>query len=147
MPKGTNPKTSRERLLRFREATLYNAIFICTCCHQRCFRTNVTELTNELRDSINSKKEGLLQACIEGPGKITIIHGLPFNGRSIEFLCLTCKRHMLNKRMPPMSAMNRLQLTPVQDPLLHLSELEGALIAKHLSLKKLFNFLSLAGLL
>ena len=38
-----------------------------------------------------------------------------------------------------MSAMNRLQLTPVQDPLLHLSELEGALIAKHLVFEKIIQ--------
>ena len=139
IPKIKNPMTSKDRLLKFREATLFNAIFICTCCHQRCFRTNITELTKQLRETINSKKEGLLQHCIEPPGKITIIHSSPFNGRKIEFICLTCKKHMINKRMPPMSAMNRLQLTPIRDPLLHLTELEGALIAKHLVFEKIIQ--------
>ena len=66
--KQTNSTTSKDRLLKFLQATLYNAIFICTCCHQRCFRTNVTELTKELRDKINSKKPGLLMQSIENPG-------------------------------------------------------------------------------
>ena len=29
-----------DRLKRFREATMYNAIFICTCCQQRMFHSN-----------------------------------------------------------------------------------------------------------
>ena len=30
-----------DRLKRFREATMYNAIYICTCCQQRMFHSNV----------------------------------------------------------------------------------------------------------
>ena len=41
--------------------------------------------------------------------------------------------------MPPMSAMNQLHLIPIEDPLLHLTELEGALIAKHLIFEKIIQ--------
>ena len=34
-------KNSSDRLRDFREATKYTAIFICTCCHQRMFHSNV----------------------------------------------------------------------------------------------------------
>ena len=131
--------TSRDRLLRFRQATIYNAIFICTCCHQRHFITNVGELTQDLRNKINTKKFGLLEECIQNEGQTTIIYGQPFNGRPTEFLCLTCKRHLIRGKMPPMAAMNNLQITPVTDPLLQLTELEGALIAKHLIFEKIIQ--------
>ena len=96
-------------------------------------------MTKELRQKISTKKLGLLEESIENEGKVTIIYGPPFHGQRTEFLCLTCKRHLLNKKMPPMSAMNNLQLTPITDPLLHLTELEGALIAKHLIFEKIIQ--------
>ena len=37
-----------DRLKDFKMATLHNAIFICTCCHQRMFKSNVRIYTSEL---------------------------------------------------------------------------------------------------
>ena len=39
--------TAQDRLKNFREATKYNAIFICTCCHQRMFQSNVQEFNKK----------------------------------------------------------------------------------------------------
>ena len=126
--------SARERLRKFREKTMYNASFICTSCQTNHFDTNVVELTRELREKISAKKFGLLEECIEAPGKLT-----QFNGRQVEFICKTCKKHLLNRKMPPMSAMNGLQLIPIIDPQLRLSELEGALIAKDLVFQKVYQ--------
>ena len=54
-----------DRLRDFKNATKYNAIFICTCCHQRMFQSNVQLYTSELKNKINEKKTGHTEACIE----------------------------------------------------------------------------------
>ena len=51
----------RDRLRDFREATKYNAIFICTCCHRRLFKETVELLTEKLGETIRGQKYGLLE--------------------------------------------------------------------------------------
>ena len=41
---------AQDRLKNFREATKFNAIFICTCCHQRNFESNIQEFNTKLQD-------------------------------------------------------------------------------------------------
>ena len=43
-----------KRLKNFLVATLHNAVFICISCHQRCFKSNVVEYTQKVKDSISS---------------------------------------------------------------------------------------------
>ena len=45
-------------LKEFMEATKYNAIFICSCCHRRLFYSNVEVITDRLKSTINEKKPG-----------------------------------------------------------------------------------------
>ena len=54
-----------ERLKAFREATMYNAIFICTCCQQRMFQSNVRLYTDELKEEINGKMHEHISNCVE----------------------------------------------------------------------------------
>ena len=54
-----------DRLKEFREATMYNAIFICTCCQQRMFNSNVRLYTDDLKKEINRIKPGHIESCIE----------------------------------------------------------------------------------
>ena len=49
---------AEDRLRAFKEATKYNAIFICSCCHRRLFEVNVEVITQKLKDSINERKFG-----------------------------------------------------------------------------------------
>ena len=56
-----------------------------------------------------------------------------------SFYALHVKNICSIKKMPPMSTMNNLQLTPIEDTQLHLTELEGALIAKHLIFEKIIQ--------
>ena len=97
-------ESSNDRLKEFRETTKYAAIFICTCCHQRMFHTNVCLFTTTLENNIDSKKIGHVAACIESriPTRI--------DGEDKYYLCKTCLRHMQNKKMLPMSTMNGLKL-------------------------------------
>ena len=48
--------SAEDRLREFREATKYNAIFICSCCHRRLFEANVQVITQKLKDNINARK-------------------------------------------------------------------------------------------
>ena len=54
-----------KRLKKFKEETMYNAIFICSCCHRKLFHSNVTKITQDFRDKIIGKKEGLLGKSIQ----------------------------------------------------------------------------------
>ena len=130
-------ESANDRLKEFREVTMYNAIFICTCCHQRMFQSNVCILTDILEQNINNKKPEHIAACIERriPTRI--------NGDKHCYICKTCLRHMQNKKMPPMSTMNCLQLKEtdkqIHEQNLQLTELEGALIAKNIIFQKIYQ--------
>ncbi len=68
------------------------------------FKSNVRLYTKELQEEVDSKKKGHIRASIEKEIPTLI------NGKWKTFICLTCVRHMKNKKLPPMSAMNGLQL-------------------------------------
>ena len=126
-----------DRLKEFREATKYTAVFICTCCQQRTFHSNVQLFSAELVHEINSKKPGHVEACIQRRIETQL------NGELKTYICKTCIRHMKNKKIPPMSAMNGLQLQEtdemIKDEGLKLTELEGALIAKSIIFQKIYQ--------
>ena len=54
-----------KRLKDFREATMYNAIFICTCCQQRMFQSNIRLYNDELKEEINGKMHEHISNCVE----------------------------------------------------------------------------------
>ena len=121
-----------DRLREFKEATKYNAIFICSCCHRRLFHHNVQIITQKLIDDINRKKFNQYENCVEMNVET------PINGRNDCYICKTCVSHMKAKKMPPMSVKNNLKLES-QDESLQLTELEGSLIAKNLIFLKIFQ--------
>ena len=122
----------RDRLKDFRNATMYNAIFICNCCHRRLFIENVEMITSELISSLNKAKEGIFRKSTDE--KIEIF----LNGKKNSYVCKTCLKHMKAKRMPPMSVKNKLILEK-QDENMHLTELEGSLIAKDIIFQKIYQ--------
>ena len=93
-----------DRLREFREATKHTAIFICTCCHQKMFHSNVQLYTDDLKREINAKKMGHTKACIEYEVMTYL------NGKEQTYICKTCLKHMRSSRLPPMSTMNNLKL-------------------------------------
>ena len=104
-----------------------NAIFICSCCHRKLFHSNVTKITQDFRDKIKGKKEGILSKSIKG-------EYVEINGILNLYICHTCKQHLLRGKMPPMSASNGLHVHGHNDPELQLTELEANLIAKNIVL-------------
>ena len=121
-----------KRLKKFKEETMYNAIFICSCCHRKLFHSNVTKILKDFRDKIEGKKEGLLGKSIkEEPVEI--------NGMFNLYICHACKQHLLRGKMPPMSANNGLYVHENKDPELQLTELEANLIAKNIIFMKIFQ--------
>ena len=121
-----------DRLREFKEATKYNAIFICSCCHRRLFHSSVEVITQKLKDNINERKFGHFSDCVEMEIET------PINGRTDCYICKTCIVHMKARKMPPMSVKNNLTLVG-QDESLKLTELEGSLIAKNLIFQKIYQ--------
>ena len=101
------------------------------------FHSNVQLLTNELINNINSKKPGHVETCIQRRVDTKL------NDEIKTYICKTCIRHMKNKKIPPMSAMNGLQLHETDAMIEHeglkLTELEGALIAKTIIFQKIYQ--------
>ena len=128
-------ESKSDRLRTFREATKYSAVFMCTCCQQRMFHSNVQLYSAELKNEINGKKPGHIEACVQREIETHL------NGETKIYICKTCLRHMRCKKIPPMSAMNGLQLHEtdkmIEDEGLQLTELEGALIAKTIIFQKI----------
>ena len=75
-----------------------------------------------------------MKTCVE---RVITTH---IEGEENTYICKTCVKHIKKKKLPPMSAMNSLQLKEtdkeIEDQNLKLSELEGALIAKSIIISK-----------
>ena len=117
--------SEKKRLRKFRQQTMFNAVFICICCQRKLFECNVTKFTDKLLTEIESKKRGLYQRAVELFDSSPIIVNI--NGIESPFICLACKRHLKAGKLPPMSTLNGLQIYD-HGPELELTELEGNLI-------------------
>ena len=121
-----------QRLISFKKAVKYGAIFVCSSCHQRMFENGVSAITDKFKENVEKKKNGLFKDCVQEE-LILNIHGkMPGS-----YLCHTCKNTMLRGRMPCMSVANGLILRPIQD-LDKLSEVENNLIAQNILFQKIF---------
>jgi hypothetical protein len=101
------------------------------------FHSNVQLYTEELTGKINALKPGHTDVCVQREIEIRI------DGEKKTYICKTCVRHMRKKNLPPMSAMNGLQLAETDEMIkkegLKLTELEGALIAKSIIFQKIYQ--------
>ena len=133
-----NINNAQDRLQNFREATQFNAIFVCTCCHIRCFESNIQEFNTKLQDEIKSKAHNIIQESIALPW----IYSTK-NGKNECFICKTCAKYLKQNKMPPMSSLNGLTLTEtdedIRNQMLELTELEGALISKNIIFQKIYQ--------
>ena len=91
------------RLKKFRERTMYNAIFTCTCCQRNLFDCNVSGFDDKLITQIETKKPGLFERAIEYRIEINV------NGKLSSYICHACKKHLKAGKLPPMSAKKRPQ--------------------------------------
>ena len=120
-----------QRLIKFKRAVRYGAIFVCSSCHQRVFENGVSATTDKFKQEIEVKKAGLFEECIETE-IILDIHGK----RRESYLCHTCKNTMKKGKIPCMSIKNGLLLTKISDPDTKLTEIENNLIAQNIIFKR-----------
>ena len=121
-----------KRLISFRRAVQYGAIFVCSSCNQRLFENGVTAITEKFKEEVTKKRPGLFQECIDKE-EIIHIHGK----KSYSYLCHTCQNTMKKGQVPCMSVKNGLILRPLnQDS--KLSEVENNLIAQSIIFQKIF---------
>ena len=131
-------------MLCFQNATRYGPIFVCSSCDQKMFQNNVTKLDEKLIENIKSvNSESYDTVIANNIQEITLNTKETGNDPEIlisVYLCSTCKRHLLNGKLPPMSKMNGLDLVDLRnDPDLKLSELESNLISKRLLFQKIYQ--------
>ena len=148
--------TADQRLKAFLQGTMHNAIFICTCCHVRCFQSNVIQFTNVIQDKISSKNPSILQKCIPKEqilSKFQTQHSHEKWSDSFrdeekkkmgkKYICNTCLKYLKNNKMPPSCVKNGLEIHETNEYLkaedLILTDLEGALIARSILFMKIFQ--------
>ena len=149
-------ETENQRLKVFLQATMHNAVFICTCCHIRSFQSNVLQFTNSLKEKISSKYPNILKMCLNI--KCPILSNFQTqhpqekwpdyyrdDEKSMrkEFICKTCLKYLRNNKMPPSCVKNGLEIHETYEELkaedLILTDLEGALIARSILFMKIFQ--------
>ena len=149
-------ETENQRLKVFLQATMHNAVFICTCCHIRSFQSNVLQFTNSLKEKISSKYPNILKMCLNI--KCPILSNFQTqhpqekwpdyyrdDEKSMrkEFICKTCLKYLRNNKMPPSCQKNSLEIHETYEELkaddLILTDLEGALIARSILFMKIFQ--------
>ena len=101
------------------------------------FHSNVQLFTPKVKEEINKLRMGLIKSSIVEEIKVMI------DGTESCYICLTCLRHLKKRKVPPMSAVNGLQLTEsdqiIEEQNLKLTELEAALIAKTIIFQKIYQ--------
>ena len=149
-------ETENQRLKVFLQATMHNSVFICTCCHIRCFQSNVLQFTDSVKENISSKYPNILKMCLNI--KCPILSNFqtqypqekwPDDYRDDEksmrkeFICKTCLKYLRNNKMPPSCQKNSLEIHETYEELkaddLILTDLEGALIARSILFMKIFQ--------
>ena len=88
-----------ERLIKFRNAVKYGAIFVCISCEQRLFENGVTTVTEHFKQSVNSKRPGLFEECVTEQDQ-------EINGKKANYICHTCKETMKRGKMPVICLLN-----------------------------------------
>ena len=121
--------SEKKRLRRFKERTMLNAIFTCSCCQRNLFDCNVSKLDSKLIAEIETKKPGLYNRAIAFQIEIQV------NGQNSAYVCFACKKHLKSGKIPPMAATNGLKVYEQ----LELTELEANMIAKRIIFMKIFQ--------
>ena len=122
-----------QRLLSFKRAVRYGAIFVCSSYHQRMFENGVSYITEKFKEEVAKKRSGFFDECIDKE-IILQIHGK----KPGSYLCHTCKNTMKRGKMPCMSVKNGLTLTEIKDQDTKLTEVENNLIAQNIIFQKIF---------
>ena len=144
MQKSRNNLTELDRLLRFQQETRYGPIFVCSSCDQKLFQNNVCGMEKSMLETLQQRNiETFDKVLARNLQKIQICTqeiGKELRETNIPYICFTCKKHLNQGKVPPMSRANGLELVDLKDnPDLNLSELENNLISKRLLFQKIYQ--------
>ena len=109
-----NSNSELKRLLNFRNSTRYGPIFICSSCDQKMFQNGVLKLSEELEEIIQNKNIDVYNKALGENIKTLEIKTNNASDYS-AYLCFTCKKHLIQGKIPPMSHANNLSLVPLND--------------------------------
>ena len=139
--KQAKHKTDLERLLSFQKATRYGPIFVCSSCDQMMYHNGVCKLDENLTDKLKSKNiDSYNKVLADNIQEISLETSEQKAPDISAYICFTCKKHLKDGKLPPMSRANSLQLVDLLDnPDLKLSELENNLISKRLLFQKIYQ--------
>ncbi|KAK3094305.1 hypothetical protein FSP39_000082 [Pinctada imbricata] len=96
--------------------------YVCTVCHRLLYKESVVRLKPE-----TFKDRELLQSCrtyVTGPKKV-------------EWICKTCKRHLIKSKMPPQAQANKMEVFIGNNILNELTDFESRLLAKRIPFMKI----------
>ena len=129
---------SWDRLERFRRATKYGPIFVCSSCDQKLFQHEVVTLEESFEIYVNKTYDGAFTKFVNNkvPISLLIKVGDKVTRTEASYICKSCKRFLGNGRMPKLSKNNGLQVDPIPEEIPKLTELESNLIAKNLIFQK-----------
>ena len=107
--------------------------FPCIVCHRMLFNISVIQINLEkFREDLNAVEEN------DFFEKVVYVR-IP-SSKKKHYICVTCKGYLFRGKMPPMAAVNNLEVYDnKQTPELQLTELEGSMIAKNLFFLKIFK--------
>ena len=115
--------TQTDRLRKFKRAVMFGPIFVCSCCHVKHFESNVTLIDENYERKLLEKYPECFTECVSYIVKVII------NEDNNYYFCKTCIGYIKSRRIPPMSVCNNLDVVPINNPDLQLSELENNWIA------------------
>ncbi len=126
----------------FHNSKKYGPIFICVCCHQKHFETNVKVLPDDFEDALEIKFPGLYHKSIHDEDNYLETIKVDKDGlnSAYNYICHTCKRHLNKGVVPPMSYKNGLELYDIDKHGndLKLKEVEVCLVAQNAIFQKIY---------
>ena len=146
-------ESQNSRLKEFLKSTMHNAVFICVCCCQRFFKSNVLHFSSSVKSDLKERSPKILELCIDKSHVCKFDTFFPHeiwkakyqdNQETFgkEYICLTCLKYLKKNKMPPICVKNNLEFhetfSEIKEQGLWLTELEAAMIARRIIFIKIF---------
>ena len=114
--------------------------FICTCCHQKLFESQVELYTKELKKEIDRAYPNLREDSI-AEELITDIKRVEDDDKDLKiqntYICTrSCKKYLKNGKIPKFCVKNGLEVDEIEEQI-KLTELENNLIARNIIFQKI----------
>ena len=98
--KSNSNVSANQRLANFRKKVQYGPIFVCSCCHQKLFETQVNLLTDELREKIDIANPEIRRKCIEEEIQVDLGRDKFDNEIKLSYSCKSCSLYLKRGKLP-----------------------------------------------